>query len=90
MRDLGLSYEEAMHGVQSAIMYAMSSGDTLAEPKHLRVGVDSSMITHFGLFKLLQDKGLITEDEYIESIRLAANEEVARWEDRHGGIVKFR
>ncbi len=86
LRDLGLSYTEALHAVQSATAaYGMEG----ATPKHLRVGVDSSLVTHFGLCKLLIDKGVFTQDEYMEAIRLATNEEVARWQDRYPN-VKFR
>lgn len=87
MRDLGLTYEQAMHGVQAGIAYAIGEGQTLAEPKHLRVGVDSSLSVHYGLCKLLIDKGVFTENEYMEAMRLAANEEVARWEDRIPGVM---
>ncbi len=41
--DLGLSYEAALHGVQSAIKFEMESRDreTGTELKHLRVGIDA-------------------------------------------------
>jgi HEAT repeat protein len=48
--------------------------------KHLRVGVDMRAADAGGLAMLLISKGLITRDEYIEQVRLAANEELARYE----------
>ena len=92
--DLGLSYEEAAHGVQSAIAHGMSSGATDTEPKHLRVGVDMSKSDLYGLATLLMEKGVFTLEEYVEHMRLAANTEVARFEaeatERLGATVSFR
>lgn len=84
-----LSYEEAMHGVQSAIAHAINLGEKLATPKHLRVGVDSCMVTDDAVARLLIKKGLITEEEYIEEVRIAANRELDKWEIRFFPI-KFR
>lgn len=80
-RDLGLDYETAAHGVQSAIKYEKQndprSADT--EIKHLRVGIDMRAAEHAGLIKLLIDAGIFSEATYIETMRLAANEELARY-----------
>lgn len=87
MRDLGLSYEEAMHGVQSAVRYEMTakglpdSGPIVDMLKHLRVGVDARASDTLGLVELLISKGVFTGQEYIEQMRLAANEELARYEE---------
>ena len=77
MRDLGLTYEQAAHGVQAAIAFDIGRGSTASTPKHLRVGVDMSKADMLGLAMLLISKGVITEEEYIEHMRLAANEELA-------------
>lgn len=96
LRDLGLSYEEAAHGIQTAIAHAMNSREygydeyNATEPKHLRVGVDLSKSDQCGLATLLMDKGVITLEEYLEAVRLAANEELARWETTYGGVIHFR
>ena len=84
LRDLGLTYEEALHGCQSAI--AMFGGRGM-EPKHLRVGVNSALVSNQALVSLLVDKGLFTLEEYMEYLRLAMNEEVAREQDAHPGIT---
>jgi len=94
IKDLGLPYEVAMHGVQTAIANEIERGNTFATPKHLRVGVDGSKADMFGLVCLLIDKGIITEDEYVEYMRLGANTELANWEEKYseqaGLDVKFR
>lgn len=81
--DLGLPYLDACHGVQTGVMYEMnkldgSGGGT--SPKHLRTGINIRACEHSALAKLLIEKGLITEEEYLEAIRLAVNHEVARYE----------
>lgn len=87
--DLGLNYEQAAHGVQTAIAYDIERGGTAATPKHLRVGVDMSKSDMFGLAMLLIQKGIITQEEYVENMRLAANTELAMREEKHPGF-KFR
>jgi hypothetical protein len=90
MRDLGLSYEQAAHGVQTAIAYAMEKGGTATEPKHLRVGIDMEKSDMLGLVELLIAKGVFTSAEYLEYVRLAANEELAMREAEYGGKFSFR
>jgi len=87
MRDLGLDYEAAGHGIQSAIRFEMTkigfpdSGMLVNFLKHLRVAVDMRASDTHGLASLLIEKGLISGEEYAEAMRLAANEELARYED---------
>jgi len=90
LRDLGLSYEEAAHGVQTAIAYDMERGRKATEPKHMRVGIDMSKADMLGLAVLLIEKGIITPDEYVEAMRLSANEELAMREEEHGNQIEFR
>jgi len=81
MRDLGLSYEVALHGVQSAVKFELGqqsrSGFDIV--KHLRVGLDARAADAQGLVELLIGKGIITESDYLEAIRLSMNEELARY-----------
>lgn len=89
--DLGLQYEEALHGVQTSIGFGYYENSI--KPKHLRVGIDMSKADMLGLVCLLIDKGIFTEDEYREYIRLSANAEVKQREESnsHGGQeVSFR
>jgi len=88
MRDLGLTYEQAMHGVQSAIRFEMSrrgypdevGHDVMRMLKHLRVGVDARAADTAGLAELLIAKGVFTAEEYVEHVRLGMNDELARYE----------
>jgi len=80
MKDLGLSYEEALHGVQSAVKYELENGGLDAEfAKHLRVGIDARASDARGLVELLIAKGVFTGEEYVEYVRLAMNEELVRY-----------
>lgn len=94
--DLGLPYEVAVHGVQSAIDVAMNTYPDYraTEEKHMRVGVDMSKADMCGLANLMIRKGLITLDEYMEAMRLGANHELAMREIEHyertGVKVSFR
>lgn len=45
-----------------------TSGLTPATEAALRVGLDAAMSDHAALVKLLQDKGLITQDEYLTAV----------------------
>ena len=84
-----LSYNDAMHGVQTGIAFDISAGSKIGEPKHLRVGIDSAHITDLAMTRLLIRKGIITEEEYLEEVRIAANLELDRYEERNP-TIKFR
>lgn len=114
-RDLGLTYEEAAHGIQTAVLHEMNlreielaqelairNGGTVITfdpvtlrthdkhpngPKHLRTGLNLSKSDMFGLALLLMAKGVITEAEYVEAMRLGANEELARYQQLHPGMT---
>lgn len=78
--DLGLSYEAALHGMQSAVAFEMNKRSQPTEPKHLRVGINSAMVDHSALANLMIKKGIITEEEYLEELRLAMNHELDRYQ----------
>lgn len=80
--ELRQRYTSALHGVQSGIAMLIESGDTLATPKHLRVGVDSAHVTNQAVARLLIAKGIITEREYTEAVMVAMEEEKASMERR--------
>lgn len=75
-----MSYEEAAHAVQSGIAVQMQSDSKFIEPKHLRVGIDLTKVDQCALARLLMEKGIFTEAEYIEAIRIATIDEVQRME----------
>lgn len=78
-KDLGLGYEEAAHGLQSAIVFDPDDQDL--QPKHMRVGIDMQKADTMGLVTLLIEKGVFTLEEYVEHMRLAANTELANREE---------
>ena len=57
--------------------FAIEASDS---PKHLRVGVNSSMVEHAALTMLLVDKGIITMDDYERSLVDLMEREVKRYE----------
>lgn len=72
---LKAEYLRLMHAVQSGIKIQIESGQHLASPKDLRVGVDSAMVSDLALARLLMDKGVFTEAEYLEYLVQAAKDE---------------
>jgi hypothetical protein len=87
MRDLGLDHIQALHGIQTAIAHELSQwphicdAELLNKLKHFRVGIDSAKAEQAGLAGLLIAKGIFTLEEYTEHMRLALNEELARYEE---------
>ena len=68
-------YEAALHAVQSATAFRIARGDTIASPKHMRVGIDSTKAEMGGLATLLIEKGIFTELEYFRAMALAMERE---------------
>jgi hypothetical protein len=87
LRDLGLTYNQAVHAMQSGVALSHTRGSNDGSPKHLRVGVNSAMADAQGLAALLMDKGVFALEEYAEYMRLAANEEAAKYQDRFPGVT---
>lgn len=98
-KDLGLTYKQALHGMQSAVLMKIilelpkwsedpDVNATTASPKHLRVGVNSAMVEHSALVNLLFKKKIITDVEFMEELRLAMNNELAIYEAELG--LSFR
>jgi hypothetical protein len=75
-----LSYEQALHGIQTGISLEIERGSDCASPKHLRVGVNYAMCEHAALVRLLIDKGLFTQEEYAQAITDEFNRELERIE----------
>lgn len=57
-------YMAAAHAMQSGVAMAMNHDPSQTDPKHLKVGVNSSLVTTSSLVHLLISKGIITEAEY--------------------------
>lgn len=56
-KDFGLSYEEAAHGIQSAIAHEIGLGRKVITPKHMRTVIELSRADQGGLALLLIAKG---------------------------------
>ena len=90
-----LSYADAVHAMQTGVAYEMSNyrpssatdPDLATSPKHLRVGINSALCDNAALARLLVDKGIITEEEYAEAVRIEMCREVDRYEERNPGIT---
>ena len=80
IEDAKARYVRAVHAMQSGVAMMMSLDPKATQPKHLRVGVNSSMVDHAGLVALLIEKGVITDEEYISKIADAMEREVALYE----------
>jgi hypothetical protein len=74
------TYLEAAEAMQAGVAYEAGKGSKSCTPKHLRVGVNSAMCDSSALARLLIEKGVITEDEYIDAITAEMNAEVERYE----------
>jgi hypothetical protein len=77
-------YAAAAHAVQTGVAVAIHRGDQAASPKHLRVGVNSAMVDSGALARLLIEKRIISEVEYLEALALAMEEEQQRFEQKLG------
>ena len=72
--ELSARYTTALHKIQAGVAalmgYAETHGERYpeAEPKHLRVGVNSALLNVSAVGELLVEKGIVTEDELAEKI----------------------
>lgn len=74
-------YGLAMHAMQSGVAAKMNYDGAETSPKHLRVGVNSAMLEHAALVKLLVEKGVFTWEEYTAAQADAAEAEVKLYEE---------
>jgi hypothetical protein len=88
-------YHDLAHAMQSGVAAKMGlepGGETT--PKHLRVGINAAMCDSAAIARLLIEKGIITESEYMDAITAEMAREVARYEawltERTGAKVTLR
>lgn len=79
-------YKSACHAMQSGVAMMMHHGDAHT-PKHLRVGVNSSLINSSALGHLLIKKGIITEEEYWQEIVNMLEAEVKDYQEKLSKIM---
>lgn len=82
--DLKRRYLAAMHAVQTGVALSIERGSKESTPKHLRLGVNSAMIDSSAMAKLLIEKGIVSETEYLEMLVKVAEEEQVSYEARLG------
>jgi hypothetical protein len=75
-------YAAAAHAMQTGVAYDMGNGSRDTEPKHLRVGVNSALVSVGGLATLLIDKGIITQEEYEGAMADAMEREADEYRKR--------
>ena len=76
-------YLAAAHAVQSGVAVELNNRITKpAEPKHLRVGIDTAHADLGSLARLLIAKGVISEDEYLSALADGMEAEQKSYEHR--------
>lgn len=81
-------YMGLLHAMQSGIAQMIANGDNFANPKHLRVGVDSTKVEMGALVGLLFKKGIFTEEEYTDALIEGFEREVKMLEKELSVMMK--
>ncbi len=68
------------HAMQSGIKMLMEYGLVSRDPKHLRVGLNSSLVFNGTVVRLLVEKGIITREEHAAAAVADLKAEVKRYE----------
>lgn len=72
-------YRRAVHAMQTGVATVMSFDPGETSPKHLRVGVNNSLVQQGALTNLLFKKGIITEEEYWKELADLMEKEVENY-----------
>ncbi len=80
--ELTQEYATQCHRMQTGVAVLVDSDPKSTEPKHLRVGVNSAMVSGGALARLLIRKGIITEQEHLEVLVEEMKAEADRYEER--------
>jgi hypothetical protein len=70
----------ASHAMQSGVASKMEIDPAETTGKHLRVGVNSALVSHSALVRLLVAKGVITLEEYFAAAADAMEDEKRLYE----------
>lgn len=96
--DLRRRYSAAAHAIQAGVQMEMnddppSRSGSPVSPKMLRTGVNLAMVEHGALVRLLIEKGIITDLEYMEALVAGVEAEQKMYEERltvrFGGKTKI-
>jgi hypothetical protein len=82
-RALAERHQKACHAMQTGVAIEKQRNGPEGE-KHLRVGINVALVDQGALVQLLIDKGVISEDEYLEAIAVGMEKEVERCKERLG------
>lgn len=80
--ELQQQYQALLHAMQTGVMHEMRYDPAPTTSKHLRTGVNSSIVQNSALVMLLVDKGVITWLEYWQYQVDAFRREVEAYEAR--------
>lgn len=80
-RALRDKYLVLSHSMQAGVAVMMGVDPQETAPKHLRVGINSAMVSDAALVGLLIAKGLLTYEEYYQSLVDAMEREVQSYKD---------
>lgn len=83
-------YARLNHAMMTGIGYDLEYNPQQAEDKHVRSGINSALVSHSALAKLLMAKGLITELEYWQAVIKELRNEVKSYEDKLESILEKR
>lgn len=82
------TYPEALHAMQTGVATKADLGiGKEVDPKHLRTGLNAAMSDHGALVGLLVARGVFTEAEYFEAIRLQMNKEADGYQAELSGYL---
>lgn len=73
-------YLQLCHAMQTGVAMSQACGCQDGTPKHLRVGVNSALVSNTAVVRLLVEKGIITDKEYADALITSMREEVKRYE----------
>src|ERR1700677_3493094 len=89
-QDKSERYMKLAHAVQTGVAMTLAidhpevadinSNQNLREHKHLRTGIDTSKSDHGALVKLLIEKGIFTQDEYLDALLIMIQQEKEAYE----------
>ena len=80
-------YMRAGHAMQSGVALEQAAGSGDGTPKHLRVGINSTLVGQAAIAGLLIERGLFTLDEYEKALADEMEAEVRRYEERNPGVT---
>jgi len=76
----GRTYQQLQHAMQSGV--AAEHAKKSETMKDVRVGLNTALCDQAALVQLLEEKGIITREEYIDAITVEMGNEVRRYEQR--------